>query len=74
MINFSFLLNSENLDTHTHTHIERECFTFESFSSKISPTISSTTSSRVTICSHDTQKINKYYRCKAHCVDEFVDN
>ena len=24
MINFSFLLNSENLDTHTHTHIERE--------------------------------------------------
>ena len=71
MINFSFLLNRENLDTHTHR--ERECFTFESFSSKISPTISST-SSRVTICWHHKQKINIYYRCRAHCVAEFVDN
>ena len=66
------------IHTHAHRETERECvcvrFTFESFSSKISPTISSTTSSRVTICWHHKQKINIYYRCRAHCVAEFVDN
>ena len=77
MINFSFLLNRENLNTHTHTHRERErermlyiwIIFIKDFTNNL---LNNVFQGHNLFTPQKKKKI--YYRCRAHCVAEFVDN